>query len=229
MTSALRWNARRRPPSIRQWTTDDWTYLQDLAERHGYVMHIEPGPAPLVNTLYFGPRIRPDLQQKALSVNLGPETNVTAISFAQDALAPERVEASVQDRLTGQTVPVATPFSTRPPLGLAPTWLTQGAAVRSRGMQTSGLSIAQAFGRAQAIFDRSTDDSLTATGTLDPLRYNGVLRARAKVDLRGAGLTHDGTYAVRSVRHVIGAGSYTQDFTISRHDLGPLAPVVRAA
>jgi hypothetical protein len=210
-------------------TTDDWTYLQDLAERHGYVMHIEPGPAPFVNTLYFGPRIRPDLQQKALSVNLGPETNVTAISFAQDGLAPERVEASVQDRLTGQTVPIATPASTRPPLGLAPIWLTQGAAVRSRGMQTSGLSIAQAFGRAQAIFDRSNDDSITATGTLDPLRYNGLLRARAKVDLRGAGLTHDGTYVVRRVRHVIGAGSYTQDFTISRHDLGPLAPVVRAA
>lgn len=210
-------------------TSDDWTYLQDLAERHGYVMHIEPGPAPFVNTLYFGPRVRPDLQQKALSVNLGAESNVTAISFAQDALAPERVEASVQDRLTGQTVPVLTPVSTRAPLGLAPAWLTQGTAVRTRGMQTSGLSIAQAFGRAQAMFDRSTDDSVTVTGTLDPLRYNGVLRAHAKVDLRGAGLTHDGTYAVRRVRHVIGAGRYTQDFTLSRHDVGPLLPLVRAA
>jgi hypothetical protein len=192
-------------------------------------MHIEAGPAPFVNTLYFGPRVRPDLQQKALSVNLGPESNVTGISFAQDALAPERVEASVQDRLTGQTVPVLTPVSTRMPLGLAPTWLTQGMAVRTRGMQTSGLSIAQAFGRAQAMFDRSTDDSVTVTGTLDPLRYDGVLRAHAKVDLRGAGLTHDGTYVVRRVRHLIGAGRYTQDFTLSRHDVGPMLPLVRAA
>jgi hypothetical protein len=210
-------------------TTDDWTYLSDLAERHGYVLHIEPGPAPLVNTLYFGPRVRPDLQQKALSVNLGPESNVSDLSFAQDSLAPERVEAQVQDRLTGQTVPVLTPVSTRAPLGLAPAWLTQGSAVRTRGMETSGLSIAQAFGRAQAIFDRSTDDAVVANGTLDPLRYNGVLRARAKVDLRGAGFTFDGTYVVRRVRHLIGAGRYTQDFTISRHDTGPLVPLVRAA
>ena len=210
-------------------TNDDWSYLSDLAERHGYVMHIEAGPAPLVNTLYFGPRVRPDLQQKTLSINLGPESNVTDLSFAQDALAPERVEASVQDRLTGQTVPVVTPVSTRTPLGLAPAWLTQGSAVRTRGMQTSGLSIVQAFGRAQAIFDRSTDDSMVASGTLDPLRYNGILRARAKVDLRGAGFTHDGTYVVRRVRHLIGAGRYTQDFTISRHDAGPLVPLVRAA
>ena len=42
--------------------------------------------------------------QKALSVNLGPESNVSDLSFAQDSLAPERVEAQVQDRLTGQTV-----------------------------------------------------------------------------------------------------------------------------
>lgn len=210
-------------------TTDDWRFLSDLAERHGYVFFIDPGPAPFVNTLYFGPRVRPDIQQPALSVNLGPESNVSALSFAQDALAPERVEAEVQDRLTGQVVPVVTPVSTRPPLGLVPDYLALGTAVRSRSMNTSGLSIPQAFGRAQGHFDRSVDDSLTATGTLDPLRYNGLLRARAKVDLRGAGFTFDGTWVVRRVRHLIAGGRYTQDFTLGRHDSGPLAPLVRAA
>jgi len=135
----------------------------------------------------------------------------------------------VQDRLTGQIVPVLTPVSTRTPLGLLPDYLTLGTAVRTTSMQTSGLSIAEAFGRAQAQFDRSVDDSLTATGTLDPLRYNGMLKARAKVDLRGAGFTFDGTYVVRSVRHRIAPGSYTQDFSISRHDSGPLLPLVRVA
>jgi hypothetical protein len=210
-------------------TTDDWQYLTDLAQRHGYCFYIESGPAPFVNTLYFGPRVRPDIQQKTLSVNLGPESNVSDLNFTNDALAPERVEAQVQDRLTGQVVPVLTPVSTRAPLGLLPDYLRLGLAVRTVSMRTSGLSIAQAFGRAQGHFDRSIDDSLTATGTLDPLRYNGVLRPRAKVDLRGAGLTFDGTWLVRRVHHQIAGGRYTQDFTLSRHDSGPLVPLVRAA
>jgi len=210
-------------------TTDDWQFLTDLAERHGYAFYIESGPAPFVNTLYFGPRIRPDIQQKALSVNVGPESNVSDLSFANDALAPERIEAQVQDRLTGQVVPVLTPVATRTPLGLMPDYLRLGTAVRTSSIQTSGLSIPQAFGRAQGHFDRSVDDSLMATGTLDPLRYNGVLRARAKVDLRGAGVTFNGTWLVRRVRHLIAGGRYTQDFTISRHDSGPLLPLVRAA
>ncbi|MBN8892905.1 MAG: hypothetical protein BGP12_11580 [Rhodospirillales bacterium 70-18] len=210
-------------------TTDDYSFLTALAERSGYVFYIEAGPAPMVNTLYFGPRVRPGIQQKALSVNLGPESNVSDINFANDALAPERVQARVQDRLTGQVVPVLTPVSTRMPLGLAPDYLRLGTAVRTSSMQTSGLSVTEAFGRAQARFDRSVDDSVVATGTLDPLRYNGLLRARAKVDLRGAGFTFDGTYVVRRVRHLISGGRYTQDFTISRHDTGPLLPLVRAA
>lgn len=210
-------------------TTNDFEFLTDLAERHGYIFFVEAGPAPFVNTLYFGPRIRPDIQQKALSVNVGPESNVSDLNFANDLLAPERVQAQVQDRLTGQVVPVLTPVSTRPPLGLIPDYLAHSSAVRTRPMQTSGLTIAQAFGRAQGRFDRSTDDSVVATGTLDPLRYNGILKARAKVDLRGAGFTFDGTYVVRSVRHLIGGGRYTQEFTISRHDTGPLVPLVRAA
>jgi hypothetical protein len=209
--------------------TDDWTYLQHLAEEGDRVFYIQAGPAPLSNIAYFGPRVRPDIQQKTLSVNVGPESNVTNISFVHDAQAPERIDGLVQDRLTGQTLPVLTPVSTRPPLGLVPDWLRQSSNVRSRAMQTSGLDFAEAMGRAQAYFDRSVDNSITAMGTLDPLRYEGILQARAKVDLRGVGFTFDGTYVVRQVRHLIRAGSYTQDFTISRPDTGPLAPLVRVA
>jgi len=44
-------------------TNDDWSYMNDLAERSGYVFYVDPGPAPLTNTMYFGPRIRPGIQQ----------------------------------------------------------------------------------------------------------------------------------------------------------------------
>lgn len=210
-------------------TSSDFAYLAALAERHGYVCALEPGPAPGANLLYFGPRIRPGAPQKALSVNLGPESNVVDLSFASDALAPERVQARVQDRTTGVTLPVLTPVSTRPPLGAMPDWARLGPGLRSRGMQTSGLSIAQAFARAQARFDRSVDETNRASGTLDALRYDGLLRAGAPVGLRGAGFTHDGTWIVREVRHRIGGGRYLQDFVLSRHDSGALSPVVRAA
>ncbi len=209
--------------------SNDWDFLNELAERHGYVTYVEPGPVPFVNTLYWGPRVKPGLQQKALSVNLGPESNAFDLAFANDALAPERVETQVQDRLTGQVMPVMTPVSTRAPLGAVPDYLRLGQAVRTRSMPTPGLSMVQALGRAQAHFDASVDDSVTATGSLDTLRYNGLLRAREKVDLRGAGFTFDGTWVVRRVRHRIASGSYTQDFTLSRHDTGALVPVVRVA
>ena len=91
------------------------------------------------------------------------------------------------------------------------------------------MSFVEALGRAQGKFDTSVDDGVTATGTLDTLRYNGILRARSRVDLRGAGYSFDGTYRVRRVRHQIREGRYTQQFTISRHDMGALAPVVRVA
>ena len=69
----------------------DLAYLNQMAQRYGYVFYVTPGPAPLVNTAYWGPPVRVGLPQRALSVNMGPDTNVDAISFRYDALAPTMV------------------------------------------------------------------------------------------------------------------------------------------
>jgi len=58
--------------------------------------------------------------------------------------------------------------------------------------------------------------SVTGTGSLDVMRYNGLLRARMLVGVRGAGLTYDGMYYVDSVTHNIKPGEYKQNFTLSR-------------
>ena len=50
--------------------------LREMAARYGYVFYITPGPAPMTNTAYWGPPIRAGIPQRALSVNMGPETNV---------------------------------------------------------------------------------------------------------------------------------------------------------
>ena len=206
----------------------DWEYLEEMADDFGYVTYVKAGPVPLTNTLYWGPPVVPALPQKALNVNLGPQTNVSGVGFAHDGLAITLVNSTVKDAMTGTAMPVIAQLPTRPPLGLLPNALAEYPYLRTVGMDTTGLSTVEAFSRAQAILDRSTDDSISVTGTLDSLRYNDVLRARELVDLRGAGYSHDGTYLVRSVTHSIGRGRYTQAFNLSRAELAAKSPIVRA-
>lgn len=66
----------------------DLAYLQELAAAYAYVFYIIPGPVPGTNRAYWGPRIRPGLPQSALSVDLGPSTNVDQITFEYNGLAP---------------------------------------------------------------------------------------------------------------------------------------------
>ena len=53
-----------------------------------------------------------------------------------------------------------------------------------------------------------------------------MLRARKLVNLRGAGLSYDGTYYVKRVTHTIMRGDYQQSFSVSREGTGALLPVV---
>jgi len=205
----------------------DLGYLKSIAERHGYVFYVTPGLAPMTNFAYWGPPKRLDIPQKALSVNLGHETNVSGLSFNQNALAPELQAGSVQDRQTNQSMPVQTFASTRPPLVSQPAVLVNQPNVRTRRFQGSGLNIAQSLGRAQAHTDASTDSVLRATGELDALRYGDILQARGLVDLRGAGYNYSGTYYVESVTHNIKRGEYKQNFTLTREGVGALRPIVR--
>lgn len=206
--------------------TTDLGYLQEMAQRFAHVFYVTPGPVPLTNTAYWGPPQRLGVPQRALSVNMGSNTNVVgSVDFQYNSLAPTFVAGSVQDRLTGQEVPVQTMASTRIPLASRPAWLTQSH-VRTRRFRHSGLDMVQAYSRAQAETDRSTDRVLTATGRLDASRYEALLTPRGLVGLRGAGFSYDGLYYVKSVTHRIRRGEYLQDFTLTREGQGAVAPVV---
>ena len=203
----------------------DLGYLNQLATRHGYVFYVVPGPAPFVNTAYWGPPVRLGLPQRALSINLGPETNVERLNVRNDGLAPTLVGGQVQDRLTNTTVPVQTVASLRPPLSMQPAWLVNQPNVRRVQFRHSGLTATQAFARAQGVTDASSD-AVTAEGELDGLRYGGMLRARGLVGVRGAGLSYDGFYYVKRVTHTVRREQYTQRFTLTREGVGALTPVV---
>lgn len=107
-------------------TATDFQHILHLAGRQSYVFYIEPGPLPNMSVAYWGPPIRTGLPQKALSFNMGPETNVLSFSGSYNALAPTLVFGTIQDRQTNVTLPVFTvPFSMRPPLALMPALLSQ--------------------------------------------------------------------------------------------------------
>jgi len=203
----------------------DLTYLQEMASRFGYVFYVSPGPTPGVNMAYWGPPQRLGVPQRALSVNMGSNTNVTSVNFQYNGMAPTFVEGNINDRLTGVEVPVRTFASTRPPIVSQPAWLTQSHS-RTRQFRQSGLNAMQAYARAQAETDRSNDQVLTASGELDAGIYESLLKPRGLVGLRGAGYSYDGFYYVKSVTHQIRQGEYKQRFTLTREGQGAISPVV---
>ncbi|GAA1857091.1 hypothetical protein [Myceligenerans crystallogenes] len=205
----------------------DWQHLQQLARWHGYVCYVVPGPFPGPTTLYWGPAVRVGVPQPALSVDLGSATNVRgAVSFRTDVLAPELVAGEVQDPRAGTTIPVRTVAPTRPPLAAFPVSAEHRAQLRTRLLRDPGAGATSALGRAQGVTD-ATADAVTATGTLSGGEYGSVLRPRALVGMRGAGLVNDGLWYVKQVVHRVARGSYTADFTLTRDGYGALSPVVR--
>lgn len=203
----------------------DLDYLQQMARRYAYVFYVSPGPAPLTNTAYWGPPVRAGVPQRALRTNVGSNTNVRSIDFQYDGLAPTRMEGQVQDRRLNTTLPVRTFASTRLPLALQNPLLMQPS-TRVRQFRQSGVDTTQAFARAQADTDSSTDRTVTASGELDALRYENILRPRGLVGLQGAGFSYDGLYYVQQVTHRVRRGSYSQNFTLTREGTGSTTPAV---
>jgi hypothetical protein len=204
----------------------DLDQLKSMGQRFGYVFYVQPGPVPGANLAYWGPPKRTGPPQRALTVNQGPETNVESISFAYNALGPTVVKDEVQYK--NVSLPVQTFASLRvPPLAAMPALPFQLPNVRTSLLdQNSGLSVTQAYARAQGITDKSVDSVVTAQGELDAFRYGDLLEARGTVGLRGAGFTYDGFYYVKSVSHTISKGQFKQRFNLTREGTGALTPVV---
>jgi len=110
-----------------------------------------------------------------------------------------------------------------PPLGLIPPIKKRVEPVTG----TARLAPARAAMIGLARAARSSD-AVSASGTLDVLRYGRVLKARGLVGVRGAGQAFDGLYYVKSVTHNIRRGEYKQNFTLSRNGLLSTLPRVPA-
>jgi len=195
-------------------TGTDYAYIKLHADYNGYVFYLEPGPAPGMSIAYCGPDVRDPMPQPALNVNMDAHTNVESLSFSHDGMKKEILVLNVYDPGT-EKVPIPVPVPNvsvlRPPLGLRPS-----PPFRVKFMdETTKLKPEEAAKRALGIRFAAAD-AITASGSLDVLRYGRVLQARKVVGVRGAGIAYDGMYYVNSVTHNIKRGEYKQSFSLSR-------------
>ena len=208
------------PPTekIESQTTTDLRHIQMLAGRNGYVFYVEPGPLPGQSIAYFGPDIRIPVPQPALSVNMDAHTNVESLSFSLDGMAKEVLVVTVMDPITGK-IPIPIPIPNisvfQPPLGARPTF---PAKIRFSD-EWADLKVPSLLKRVVGRLLKGAANAITASGSLDVLRYGRVLRSRMLVGVRGAGLAYDGLYYVDSVTHSIKRGEYKQSFQLSRDGL----------
>ena len=225
-------------PSRSSWTTNpleqtpyqggtDRAFLNQLASQHGYIFGLKPGPLPRTSIGYWGP---PDMlsriskicpPQKPLTVDMGPATNVNSLSFSYNGLAAKQVHGWVADPNLLLPVPVRTLCSTRSPaMASRPAVEAQGSFVKKVLLKYAGHHALEAWSQAQDVTDRSMDEVVGASGTLDVLRYGDLLSAPGIVGLRGAGYSYDGYYYVKSVNHAIDRNRYEQHFTLAREGTG---------
>jgi hypothetical protein len=205
----------------------DLQYIRYLASLYGYEFYVRPGPVPLTNIAYWGPPVRIGMLQPALSVNLGPGTNVDSLSFSYDATTPTIAYGNVLDRATNMEIPVlGVPTFSLPPFALMPAIAVNLPYVRATLLDHQGMSWSQAQALADGIASKSTENVVVGTGQLDAFRYGSVLTARSLVGVRGASYEYDGIYWVRSVTHNIEMGQWRQSFELVREGVGSTVPVV---
>jgi hypothetical protein len=203
----------------------DLAYIRGLADEVGYVFYVDPGPAPGTSTAYWGPELKVGAPQPALNVDMDVYTNVASFSpsFASDSrMFPVIL---IQNQATKAPIPIPVPDITplSPPLGAIEPVKTgieyiEGTAKLSP-IRAAAIGLAKAAKGA---------DAVSATGTLDVLRYGRILKARKLVGVRGAGPAFDGLYYVKSVSHELKRGSYKQNFTLTRNGLVSTLPQVPA-
>jgi hypothetical protein len=192
-------------------------YLNFLAKRCGYVFFVQAGPLPGQNIGYFGPDINLPIPQPALTINMDAHSNVEALSFSLNGMAKKINIYTIFDPITQKViVPIPVPNINvlKPPLGLRPLPPSKIGFADNTAKLFPDTAAQKIIGDLMS--SSNNPPSVTGNGSLDVMRYNGLLKARMLVGVRGAGLTYDGMYYVDSVTHNIKPGEYKQNFTLSR-------------
>jgi hypothetical protein len=194
----------------------DLEYVQSLAHDCGYVFYLEPGPEPGMSVAYWGPEVKVGVPQPALNMNMDAHTNVESLQFTFDKEKKKLPIIFIQEQISKAVLPIPIPDVTplNPPLGaipplppkIEPLWDS----IFATPMQAVMMGLAEAA---------RSSDAVSASGSLDVVRYGNILKARRLVGVRGAGPAFDGLYYVNSVTHSIKRGEYKQQFQLARNGL----------
>lgn len=199
----------------------DLACIRRLASDNGFVFYIEPITFGL-NKAYWGPTVRAGIPQPALTMNMGSRTNVTSLSFSNDALAPVGATGSFVEPISKTVIPIPA----LPPLRIPPLARNPASPVRTVLLREAANANPAKAALASASAATQAPDAVTGQGQLETIRYGSILRARRLVGVRGSGESYDGVFYVKSVTHEISDGSYTQSFRLSRDGTGSLLPMV---
>ena len=201
----------------------DLQFLKRLAERNGYVFHINP-VLPNVSAAVFAPELRAAAPQPAFTVDSITADNVVSLHFSNDGLAPLGIAGgSFIEPASKDIFPVPSATSLRqPPLAASPTPTRRLERLRESANETPSRAFLSATAKISG-----APEPVTGRGEVDTTRYGSVLQARGVVGVRGVG-PYDGLYYLRQVTHHIEIGKYTQSFVITREGTGSLLPVVLA-
>lgn len=205
-------------------TGTDLQFVSDLARANGYTFYLDPGPVPGRSTAYWGPEKRIGERQHALNVNMDADSTVDQLTFAYDGTAREEPQARVQDPATRTSTVLPQPDigPLRPPLAKRATPALKRRTLSGTAKKETGQAVAELLARAA-----TSADAISGSGSLDVNRHGYLLRPRELVGVRGAGVTYDGDYYVKSVTHNLRPGSYQQNFTLTREGLISLTDRVR--
>lgn len=209
-----------------QQNTTDLEYLRQLATMHGFIFYVKPG-AGNSNIAYWGPPKLSGTPQSALTVDMGPATNVENIAFQYNPLSPIQVKGELEDDVSEKDTTLPTHTGTRTKLSSKPAMDVNKSFLRKQQYIDPRLGYNRGNYLAQSLIDRSTDKAVVVSGQLDTLRYGHILDVPGLVSVRGVGNSYDGAYYVQQVVHNISRGKYNQLFTLTREGTGSLISKVQ--
>jgi phage protein D len=211
------WKRQENEQTVIQRGTDI-QFLRQIAQRNGFECYVETnGTTGAIEGHFHAPRLK-EPPQGVLSVNMRDATNVNSFGARYDMTRPATAEATNIDIGSGSNEQAQAAGSRLSALGRTPALAPQRPRVvlpSRTGLVRSGEL--QTF--TQAVVDQSSM-AITAQGELNTAAYNGVLRAKRPVSVRGAGRQFSGTYYVERVNHTLTADSYRQSFSLRRNAIG---------
>jgi hypothetical protein len=197
----------------------DYSFITALAQQVGAVFYLDPGPRPGASMAYWGPDLSKMFggMQPALSINFDANTNIDSLNFSYDGTLATQYMVTIIEPNTKIPIPIPIPN-----IDILKPTMAAHSPTALKFQQLKPIANEDPAGAALAALGKlfQATDVVTASGSLDVLRYGRVFKARQLAAVRGGGSYYDGKYYVKSVTHNIKRGEYKQSFSLARGGIG---------